>query len=158
MSRILELLEELEEATIYEVNRLEEWLTGQRHHRRFNPVAGRFAGMFFVSQTGEIVMATQIIPLNTPSTAPLVFSDASGATGPGPVGTITASDPSVSVSLSADGQAANVVLSATLPTPATLVWHDPSNVIPDFTVDVSDVASVFTPVAGAFGTFAPGTT
>lgn len=101
-------------------------------------------------------MATQTIPLNTPSTAPLIFTNTStGATGPGPIGTISASDGSVNVSLSADGQAANVTLTSS--TTATLTWSDPSGVVPNFTVDVTDSGSVGQ-ITGAFGTFVPGTT
>ena len=103
-------------------------------------------------------MATQTLQLNTPETAPLIFVDASGVTGPGPIGEVSASDPSVSVALSADGQAVNATMTATLPVPATITWHDPSGAVPDFTVDVTDAAAVFTPVSGSVGTFAPGTT
>lgn len=103
-------------------------------------------------------MAQQTLTVGVAFTAPLIFTDASGATGAGPIGSISASDPSVTVGLSADGQAANVTMTATLPTPATITWHDPAGVVPDFTVDVSDAPPVFQATAGSFGTFAEGTT
>lgn len=157
MSIIANLLNDLIEVTEYDLAEIEIWLHHRRHHH-FKPVAGRFAGMFRRHhRTGDFIVATQTVPLNTPSTAPLVFTDASGATGPGPVGTVSASDPSVSVSLSADGQSANVTLSAVLTAPATLTWTDPSGVVPDFSVEVTDQAT-FSATAGSFGTFAPGTT
>lgn len=156
MVAILRYLEELVEITEYDLLRLEVWIKHRRRGHPFKPVAGRFAGIFDVDpKTGATIVATQTLTLNTPSTAPLVFTDANGVTGPGPIGEISASDPSVSVSLSADGQSANATMTETLATPATLTWHDPAGVVPDFTVDVTDAAAVFVPVSGGFGTFAP---
>lgn len=157
MVNLLTYLEHLIEITEYDIERIQVWLDGHRH-RHFKPVAGRFAGMFYVDpKTGVFIVATQTLTVGVAETAPLVFVDDSGATGPGPIGTIAASDPSVTVSLSADGQFANATMTTTLATPVTLTWNDPAGVIPSFTVEVTDAAT-FVPVSGSFGTFAPGTT
>lgn len=159
MASILRYIEELIEVTEYDLARLEVWLRHRRRGHPFRPVAGRFAGLYYVDpKTGVTIVATQTLTVGTSFTAPLVFTDANGVTGPGPIGEVSASDPSVSIGLSADGQAANVVMTATLPTPATLTWHDPAGAVPDFTVDVTDAAAVFVPTSGGFGTFAEGNT
>lgn len=158
MSVLANLLNNLIEVTEYDLEQVEIWLHHRRRHH-FIPVAGRFSGMFYRDpQTGEIVMATQTLIVGVAFTCPLVFTDASGTPGPGPIGTITASDPSVTVSLSADGQSANAEMTTTLPTPATLTWTDPAGVVPSFTTEVTDAAAVFTPTAGSFGAFVEGTT
>ena len=158
MLRIIRLLDQVEDATERDIERVVMWL--ERHHpkHKFIPSAGRFAGFSFVSPTGEIVMALQTVDLNTPLTAPLIFTDASGNIGPGPIGIVSASDPSVTVALSSDGQACNVTMTATLPTPVTLTWHDPAGNVPDFTVDITDAPVAIVAQTGAFGPFTPGST
>lgn len=157
MSLITNLLNDLIEVTEYDLAEIEIWLHHRRHHH-FKPAAGRFAGMFRRHhKTGDFIVATQQLTVGVAETAPLVFTDSTGVVGPGPIGMITAADPSVTVSLSADGQFANATMTTTLPNPVTLTWHDPAGNVPDFTVDVTD--AVVAPMqTGAFGTFAPGTT
>ena len=94
-------------------------------------------------------------------TAPLIFTQTSSdpnvppVTVPGPKGVVSSSDPTVSPSLSADGQSVN------LTTPAsgtfTLTWHDPAGNVPDFSVTLTDEVPVLT-VTGAFGQFVAGST
>jgi hypothetical protein len=127
-----------------------------RHHHS-TAVAGRFAGFYTITPEGDFIVATQQLILNTPSTAPLTFLDANGSTVQGPIGTITANDPSVTVSLSVNGQAANVTLTAT--GIYTLTW---TGVGADgsfsFSVDVTDEVVTSTAVSGSFGSFTTGTT
>lgn len=127
---------------------------------RCHPVRVRFAGIYYHNQHGELVMATQHIPINTPSTAPLIFTDASGATVAGPTtGTVSTSDPANStVTLSANGQFVNVTLTgATL---ATLTYSSVGvgGATITATVDVTDEPVPSTATGVAFGTFAAGTT
>lgn len=159
MPRIYDLLEAIEEVAEHDLQRVDAWLRRHRHEHYFIPRAGRFAGMFHVDlATGEYTVATQQLTVGVAFTAALIFTDtATGATGPGPIGVITASDPSVTVSLSADGQFANATMTQTLPTPGTITWHDPASNVPDFTVQVTDAAVVSSTLTGAFSTFNPGT-
>lgn len=104
-------------------------------------------------------MATQQLVVGQPFTAPLIFLDTNGnVVIPGPVGTLSVTDGSVTISLSADGQAANVTMTTTLPSPVTITWSDPAGVVPAFSVDVTDAAVVNPAVSGSFGIFVPGTT
>ena len=128
-------------------------------HRHPRPaVSGRFAGFYHLDPAGNIVMAVQQLTLNTPSTCLLTFVDGTGSVVTGPIGIVTASDPSVTVGLSADGQACNATMTATVALPVTLTWHDPAGNVPDFTTLVTDQAVGATGATGSFGTFATGTT
>lgn len=159
VSRFIADLIDIEEVELSELERIVRHL---RLRCPFKPVRGRFSGPFFINADQEIIMAAQKFVVGQPFTAGLIFLDAAGAAGPGPVGVLSASDPSVNVSLSADGQSANVEMTATLAAPATVTWHDPSGAVPDFSVEVTDAEVVpppaFVPVSGSFGIFAEGTT
>lgn len=76
-------------------------------------------------------MPQQQLIVGTPYTAALVFTDAEGNTGVGPIGSVTASDHVVTASLSADGQHLNVIATAAPSGPVTITWHDPSGSIAD---------------------------
>lgn len=148
-------LEALEFLVLEEIEFVLSLLAEELRKRR-PMVQGRFAGMYSVTECGDISMATQQLTVGVGFTAPLVFKDTGGNTGIGPVGEVSSSDGSVSVGLSGDGQAANVTMSVANVT-ATLTWHDPNGVIPDFSVDVSDNVP-FEAASGEFGTFVEGTT
>ena len=126
-----------------------------------NPVvAGRFGGFFTLDPiTGEIVMATQQLVVGQQFTCPLIFTDINNnVVNPGPVGTIASSDPSVTVSLSANGQSANALMNNPNVT-ATLTWSGTGANGPfTFTVDVTDAVVSNAAVAGAFGQFVSGNT
>lgn len=102
-------------------------------------------------------MAAQTVPASTPLTGGLIFTQA-GATVLGPMGSITASDPAVAVSLSADGQFYNLTSPAS--GGVTLTWHDPAGNVPDFSVDFVDEIVVVppAPITGTFGPASLGTT
>lgn len=103
-------------------------------------------------------MATQQLAVNTAYTAPLTFQDANGNTVQGPIGSIASSDPSVTASLSEDGQHANCTMTQANIT-ATLTWSgNGANGAFSFTVTVTDQPVGTTAVSGSFGTFVPGTT
>lgn len=131
-----------------------------REHRRFKPVKCEFGPLSSTSEEEIFVMSAQQLTVGTAYTGALIFTDANGVTGPGPIGEVTASDPSISVGLSADGQSVNVLMSQELAGVETLRWHDPSGVVPDATMDVTDqaVAPPFTAAAVAFGALVEGTT
>lgn len=133
----------------------------EREKRRRRPIThGRFGGFRFHNSEGNLVMATQQLTVGTPATCALVFLAADGVTtGKGPVGTVSSSDGSVSAGLSEDGQSCNALMTLANVT-STLTWHDPAGVVPDFSVDVSDVVAPpeFVAASGSFGTFADGTT
>lgn len=149
---ILDELREIEE----ELERLRHF---HHHHHHPRPaVFGRFAGFYHTDPKGNIIMAVQQLTVNTPFTAPLIFLDANGNTTTGPVGTVTASDTTVTVGLSADGQACNVTMTTTVTAPVTLTWHDPAGVVPDFITQVTDQPVILPAVTGSFGTFVAGTT
>ena len=160
MSLLHDLLADVFAVSEYDLQRLEIWIAHRRRGHAFRPVAGRFAGVYATNpMTGETIVADQQILVNTAYTGALTFVDATGAIGLGPIGTVTASDPSVSVTLSADGQHYNVT-GASEPVTATLAWHDPAGVVPDFTAEIEIIAGtpVFAPVSGSFGTLSEGTT
>lgn len=121
-------------------------------------VTGHFAGAFYTDpETGQITMATQTLLVGVAATAPLDFLDANGVKVAGPMGTVASTDANVSIALSADGQSANVLMSAP-GTTATLTWSGTGGAGPfSFTVDVTDLP-VIAAVSGSFGTFAAGTT
>lgn len=127
---------------------------------RHRAVRVRFAGIHYRGPNGEIIMATQNIPLNTPSTAPLIFTDSTGATVVGPAtGTVTTSDTTNStVALSANGQFANVTLTGATTATLSYTGIGDGGVTITATVDVTDQPVATTATAVAFGTFAPGTT
>lgn len=158
---LTKLLEGFVDIGVYELEILEAWLRDRRRGHPFRPMAGRFSGPSFIDpKTGVAILALQQLKLGVAYTAALIFTDAAGTTGKGPVGEVTSSDPAVTVGLSADGQSANVTITAQLAGPATLTWHDPAGAVPDFTVDVQDVEAppAFVPASGAFGDFTEGTT
>jgi hypothetical protein len=133
------------------------------------PVAGKFGRFVNIRDfhrylrdvhfnSGAKHMNPQTLTVKTQYTCPLTFTDADGIAVPGPVGQISSSDPSVNVSLSADGQNANCEMTLAGVT-ATLTWSGTgANGLFDFTVSVADAAApAITATAGSFGTFAPGT-
>lgn len=93
-------------------------------------------------------MPEQQLNIGVSYTAALVFTDASGNTGAGPIGTVTASDHVVTASLSADGQSLNVTATAVPTAPVSIVWHDPSGSIAD--TDLIDITAEAT--GGGTGT------
>lgn len=131
------------------------------HHHHTRAIRGRFAGFHYVNPEGECIVATQTIPLNTPSTTQLVFTDDAGAVvSPGPVGSVSSSDSNVQVALSADGQSVNATL-LTAGVSSTLTWNGIGANGPfTFSVDVTDAVAppVTAATGGQFGTFGPGTT
>lgn len=144
-----------------ELSLLERVLCEIREHRRFKPVKCEFGLLSYTNKDGEIItMSAQQLVVGTPYTGALIFTDATGVTGPGPIGALTASDPSITVGLSADGQSYNVEMTTELNGTETIRWHDPAGVVPDATMDVTDqtVAPPFTAAAVAFGPLVPGTT
>jgi len=157
MSSVLDLIRQVEREE-HELRELYEHLK-----RLFccpqKPDSGRFAGFHYINAKGEIIVAAQQIPVNTPSTTNLIFTLAGvPITGPGPIGSVTSSDPSVSAALSTDGQFANVTLNQPNVT-STITWSgDGANGPFSFSVDVTDQPVVTLPDGGSFGTFAPGTT
>jgi len=123
------------------------------------PVRGRFAGAYTTTPKGEIIVAMQQLTVNTPFTCPLIFQDANGNNVPGPAGgSVSSSDPTVQVALSADGQAVNATMTAANIT-STLTWSGTGANGPfSFTTDVTDQSVAGGPVSGQFGSFVPGTT
>lgn len=124
-------------------------------HRR-RAVHGRFEGAHFRNpNTGALTVAVQTLPGSTAVTAPIIFTDSTGAKVTGPTGTLSVDNAAVTdARLSADGQSCNVT---TPPTGSvTITWTDPAGKIPPFSVTLTD--QVVVTVTGAFGTFAPGTT
>lgn len=110
-------------------------------------------------------MAVQQLIVNTAYTCPIVFLDPTLSQVKGPVGLVTASDPSVTVGLSADGQSCNVMMTTAQPVgaqPVTITWHDPSTgtppPVPDFTMQVTDVPVALPAASGSFGPLAVGNT
>lgn len=107
-------------------------------------------------------MALQKTDVGVPYTGPIQFflTDGSLATFPGPIGTISADNAAVTVSLSADAQAYNILLNAGLGVGnvATITWHDPAGIIPDFTTQISDEATLPSIVSGGFGPLTVGNT
>ena len=101
---------------------------------------------------------SQSVPPNQVSTVPLIFIQ-DGNPIKGPVGEVTSSDPSVTLALSADGQAVNFT-SPGSPGTFTLRWHIADASVAPFTVDVDVVAVALPPppIIGSFGTIVPGTT
>lgn len=158
MNILHHLLDDLIDVTIYDLDRLEIWLAGRRRGHPFRPVAGRFAGLYSVDAQGNFIVAQPTLIVGTAYTGALTFVDAAGAAGPGPIGEISSSDPSVSAALSADGQSYNLTATAELTTAATLTWHDLAGAVPDFTTTVATAAEVFVPVSGSFGDLSEGTT
>lgn len=137
------------------VNFIEKLLKCRHGHHHGRAVRGRFAGAYFIGSSGEIIVAVQTVPVSTALTAPIVFTDSTGASVTGPSGTLTVDNPAVTdARLSADGQACNVTSPAS--GSVTITWTDPAGIIPPFSVTLTD--QVVVTVTGAFGTFAPGTT
>ncbi len=99
-------------------------------------------------------MAAQQVPASTAMTAPLVFTDQTGANVPGPVGVVTSTDAANAPTLSADGQSCNVMTPAS--GAVTLTWTDPAGKVSPFSVVLTD--QVVQQISGQFGTFVPGTT
>lgn len=129
-----------------------------REHRRFKPVKCEFGPLSYTNKDGEfITMSAQQLTVGTSYTGALIFTDVNGVAGPGPIGELTASDPSISVGLSGDGQSIAVLMTSELTGTETLRWHDPSGVIADATMDITDqvVAPPFTAAAVAFGPLVP---
>lgn len=102
-----------------------------------------------------------------PYTSLIVFLNDQGVPGAGPIGEVTFSDPSITGALSNDGQAVNVTMSAVLPAPALVTWHDTrdpaslpdgESLIPDFSAPLDDEPPAFVAVSGSFGPFVPGMT
>ncbi len=142
---------------------VKEGLLSYCHHAH-QANAGRFAGIYFIdSITGELTVAQQQIPLNTPVTAPIVFIDDTTTPptviNPGPIGSVALSDPTAgTAALSADGQAANVTVTASNVL-VTLTWSGTGSKGPfAFSVDLSDQVAPPQADAGSFGQFVPGTT
>ena len=141
---------------------VDDFIARVHHHRgsvhpgRHRRISGRFEGArFFNPKTGELQVATQTLPGSTAVTAALIFTDSIGAKVSGPLGVVTSDVPDVAPTLSADGQACNVM---TPPSGAvTLTWSDPAGHVAPFGVTLTDEVVAVT-VTGAFGTFAPGTT
>lgn len=128
---------------------------GHEHHHG-PAVRGRFAGAYFTDSEGEIIVAVQTVPGSTALTAPIVFTDSTGAIVSGPTGALTVDNPAVTdARLSADGQSANVTSPAT--GSVTITWTDPAGNIAPFSVTLTDQVIPVT-ITGQFGTFAPGTT
>ncbi len=129
----------------------------REEHRR--AVRGRFAGAFYLSNEGEITLS-QAAPGGTAITAPIDFVDQHGQPIKGPMGALTSSDAANTPTLSADGQAANVMTPAATGTDQTITisWNDPAGKIAGFSVDLVVAAVVPVAVSGSFGTFVPGTT
>lgn len=126
----------------------------KRHRGR---IVGRFAGAYYVNQNGEYVVMSQSVPPSVALTVPLIFTQ-DGATVRGPVGSVSSSDPSVSPSLSADGQAVN--FNSPLVGPFKLTWQSADASVAPFSVDVDVIAAPPAPgpIVGSFGTIVPGTT
>lgn len=100
-------------------------------------------------------MAAQPIAINQPYSAALQFAD-----GKTRIGTVTPSDPSVQIKMTPDGSACVIVATKPVALPITLIWHDPSGLVPDFTFQITTVASVAVPqpTTGSFSEFVTGTT
>lgn len=88
-------------------------------HERNHPtphraIHGRFEGVHYVNPvTGEITVADQTVPVSTALTGKFVFTDSTGATVTGPMGTIAADNSAVTdARLSADGQSYNFTSAA----------------------------------------------
>ncbi len=141
----------------YEIGRgiCDALLQCTHEHPPFKPNQGRFAGVFlFPFDQGDSPVAQQL-KANVAYTVPLTFTDTSiGATGPGPQGTVTASDSTVSPTFSADGQWVNFTI-PNANADVTLIWHDPAGGVPDFTGEFTTAAVVIT---GSFGAAVEGTT
>lgn len=120
-------------------------------------VKGRFAGAYFINpKTGDIILAVQTLPASTAVTAPIIFTDSTGAAVKGPTGTLTVDNPAVTdARLSADFQSCNVTTPAS--GSVTITWTDPAANIAPFSVTLTDQILPVT-ITGQFGTFAPGTT
>lgn len=130
----------------------------ERHHPSPHRARhGRFAGVYHRNhKTGEITLAVQTVAGSTALTAPIIFTDSTGATVQGPAGTLTVDNAAVTdARLSADNQSCNVTSPAT--GSVTITWTDPSGNIAPFSVTLTDQVIPVT-ISGSFGTFAPGTT
>jgi hypothetical protein len=127
---------------------------GKKKHKK-KAVAGRFPGVTWRDKEGVLKVAAQTVPAGTALTGKLVFVDQFGQSALGPIGSISSSVVlTPPASLSADGQSFNFTSPPS--GDVTLLWHDPTGAVPDFTGDFSD--QVVLVVTGAFGTAVPGTT
>jgi len=134
------------------------WWHRHKHHprHRHRRITGRFSGAYWYDlRTGEIKVAVQQVPVSTALTGSLVFTDSNGNLVKGPQGSISADNPAVTPTLSADGQFYNFNSPAS--GDVTLTWHDPAGNVADFSQTFSDVVPPVT-VTGAFGPASPGTT
>lgn len=128
---------------------------GQRPPPRHRRIRGRFEGaQFFNPKTGEIEVAIQTVPSSTALTGALIFTDQTGATVAGPIGTIASDQPTVSPSLSADGQHYNFTSPPS--GDVTLTWSDPAGKVASFSQTFTD--QVVEVITGAFGQATAGTT
>lgn len=110
-------------------------------------VSVRLAGLSYINPDGSLTMATVQLTIGKSYTAPLIFTDATGASGVGPIGSVSSNDPAIVPSLSADGQTLNVSVIAKVADPpdgASITWTDPAGTIAD-TVLVSVTDQAVTP-------------
>lgn len=161
-SLIIKLLEDLERATNEEIEALERFLW-KHHHHHHQIVSMRFGGLYHIDpHTGEIIMALQLTPVGVQETGPVQFfmTDGTLATTPGPIGVLTVDNPLVTISLSANGQSYNVLLTATLGTGnfATITWTDPAGKVAGSSTTVSDEAPANVITTSGLGPLVPGNT
>ncbi len=100
-------------------------------------------------------MAKQTVPVSTQLTGKLIFTDSTGATVIGPIGSISADNGSVTPTLSADGQSYNFTSPAS--GDVTLTWTDPAGNVASASQTFTDQVVAPT-ISLQFGPASPGTT
>lgn len=116
----------------------------RRRCRRPRIVSVRLAGLSYINSDGRIILATVTVDIGKTYFASLVFVNDVGATGIGPVGSVSSSDPAIVPGLSADGQTLNLAVIgqvADSTVGADITWTDPTGKIaPTVLVNITDVA------------------